>query len=589
MPSSTFELPAPLSSLPAVTHAEPLTLLGIGFGPTHLALAAAFQETVADSGDKMCLFLEQKHAFSWHDALLLPQSKMQISFLKDLATFRNPTSRFTFLSYLHSRGVDRLAQFSNVGSWTPTRVEWAGYLAWAAKQLDDIVRYSHRVLAVEPVLPDAGSGTKPAVRFLKVTVLDTLTQTIHIYVTRNLSVGTGATPYVPPIFAPIILSSQTSCPGGSLISAKATEDTAPLVHTSSYLPTLRRLFGEEASSTTFDGRFAVVGGGQSSAEVWNDLGIRFPRARVDMVYRASTIVPADSTPFINSRAFDPSSTSKFFSLPGKERGGLLVELRRANYACVEPELLETMYRTLYKQRVAKDIALVRGDVNEKEIESLEQYRILAGTVVANVQVNFSAPHTAEHSDEDVHHTHGPLDSVAISRTSSRSSTDSRLSSSVDSRSPSVSRSASEHEDSTLAGSHVFGQAPSITLSYTSALSTQMQPTPASETYTAVFLGTGYHRPPSSLAFLKHVGQYAPNLHRFLNNGGEDEEDGKVYKHWQEDLVGRDYSVNFENEKYDWQIGLFLLGTNERTHGLSDSLLSVGAVRAGEVTAALRGL
>lgn len=35
------------------------------------------------------------------------------------------------------------------------------------------------------------------------------------------------------------------------------------------------------------------------------------------------------------------------------------------------------------------------------------------------------------------------------------------------------------------------------------------------------------------------------------------------------------------------VGLFLLGSNERTHGLSDSLLSVGAVRAGEVVGALR--
>ncbi|MBQ3659658.1 MAG: PDZ domain-containing protein, partial [Bacteroidales bacterium] len=39
---------------------------------------------------------------------------MQVSYLKDLATLRNPRSGFSFVSYLHDRG--RLVDFINYGS-----------------------------------------------------------------------------------------------------------------------------------------------------------------------------------------------------------------------------------------------------------------------------------------------------------------------------------------------------------------------------------------------------------------------------------------------------------------------------------------
>jgi hypothetical protein len=65
--------------------------------------------------------------------MLLPDAMMQISCLKDLATLRNPSSPFTFLSYLHEHG--RLVSFINRGSTVPTRREFADYLAWAANKV----------------------------------------------------------------------------------------------------------------------------------------------------------------------------------------------------------------------------------------------------------------------------------------------------------------------------------------------------------------------------------------------------------------------------------------------------------------------
>ena len=172
---------------------------------------------------------------------------MQISFLKDLATFRNPSSSYTFVNYLHSHGVDRLAGFSNIGCWTPSRTEWAAYLTWAADRLSDVVQYSTRVLSVEPVVENN------TVQKLCVTSVHWPTETVHVRYTRNISVGVGAIPRIPDVFS-------TAEKANSAIS-----------HTCQYLPTLRNMFGNHEENMEFDGNFAVIGGGQSSAEVGFDI------------------------------------------------------------------------------------------------------------------------------------------------------------------------------------------------------------------------------------------------------------------------------------------------------------------------------
>lgn len=115
------------------------------------------------------LFIEKQREFRWHPGMLLPNSRMQIrlasaprlvvarwltafaplSFLKDLATLRSPQSPITFLNYLHSQ--DRLLNFINRGSFTPTRKEYADYLSWAAdyvRKQGIKVRYGEEVIAI---------------------------------------------------------------------------------------------------------------------------------------------------------------------------------------------------------------------------------------------------------------------------------------------------------------------------------------------------------------------------------------------------------------------------------------------------------
>ncbi len=88
-------------------------LLGVGFGPSNLALAIAVSEhNAASRGPHLNVrFLERQKTFGWHRGMLIDDATMQVSFLKDLVTMRNPASDFSFLCYLHERG--RLVDFIN--------------------------------------------------------------------------------------------------------------------------------------------------------------------------------------------------------------------------------------------------------------------------------------------------------------------------------------------------------------------------------------------------------------------------------------------------------------------------------------------
>lgn len=52
--------------------------------------------------------------------------------------------------------------------------------------------------------------------------------------------------------------------------------------------------------------------------------------------------------------------------------------------------------------------------------------------------------------------------------------------------------------------------------------------------------------------------------------------------------GRDYRVNLDANKVSSDAGIWLQGCNEKTHGLSDSLLSILAVRGGEIVSSVFG-
>jgi len=301
-------------------------VVGVGFGPSNLALAIALDDcTRQQRVNCRSLFLERQPHFKWHGGMLLPGSNMQISFLKDLVSLRDPTSPFTFVNYLHKSG--RLLDFTNCKTFYPSRVEFNDYLRWAAGQFSAMVEYGETVVAVEPV---SSGQSVVALRVSTRTVDGTERQ----HIARNLVVAVGGVPHVPAGFRSIAGDPR-------------------VVHTSGYLesPITAALNGEAP-------RIAVIGGGQSAAEVTLDLSERLPNAHVDLVFRGHALKPSDSSPFVNE-IFNPEYTDYFHSRDDSQRGAIIRSFRNTNYAVVDPDLLDQLYRMTYQQRVsgARKLAL----------------------------------------------------------------------------------------------------------------------------------------------------------------------------------------------------------------------------------------
>ena len=293
-------------------HVPVLDFVGVGFGPSNLALAIAAQERDCDpavSHPIRAQFFELKPEFGWHTGMLIPGATMQISFLKDLVTQRNPQSEFSFLSYLTERG--RLTEFINYKTFFPTRLEFHDYLAWAAAKVEAKVRYGARVTAireVDSVFEVEINGDRSDGGRVRA---------------RNVVVAGGLAPQLPP---------------GVTRSPRQ-------VHNHEFLHELERL-----PSRNHD-RFVVVGAGQSAAEVAAYLHDMSPSVEVHGVFAKYGYSPADDSPFAN-RVFDPDAVDDFYGADPGVRRQLINYHRSTNYSAVDLPLIEDLYAREYAERVA---------------------------------------------------------------------------------------------------------------------------------------------------------------------------------------------------------------------------------------------
>ncbi|MGD2113599.1 MAG: SidA/IucD/PvdA family monooxygenase [Acidobacteriota bacterium] len=316
-----------MSETPAVRRADEqhiYDVLGIGFGPANLALAVALEEQAERKGgrDLERLFLEARERPSWHPGMLIEDSLIQITVLKDLITVCNPRSRFTFLNYLKEK--DRLFEFLNVRDLFPSRVEFNDYLSWAAEQLAHRVRYGHRVSAVEPV-EDGGD-----VDLLRVRVERVADGGEEVLLARNVVVATGGRPWLPD---------GIELPGGDLADR--------VFHAYDFMQRMDRGFPDRQGSH----RFVVIGGGQSGAELFYTLLKRYPNADVTATVRRYGYKPVDESDFTNE-VFFPEMTDFVYNLPGDKRREVIDSFRDVNYATVDHPLIQKIYRHLYDERVA---------------------------------------------------------------------------------------------------------------------------------------------------------------------------------------------------------------------------------------------
>lgn len=239
-------------------------VVGIGFGPSNLSLAIALEEHGAADPDNeiSALFFERQPTFGWHRNMLLPTTTMQISFLKDLVTFRNPTSSFSFIAYLHASG--RLPQFVNNQDFFPTRQEFHQYLEWAQARVADRIAYGSDVTSIR--LP---RGAVPELSDrLRLEVADANGRAGRVVEARNVVISTGLVPSMP----------------------EGTERDERVWHSSEFLEKYHRMDPRELR------RVAVAGAGQSAAEITRFLYDELPHAQVWSVIPSYGYSVADDTP-----------------------------------------------------------------------------------------------------------------------------------------------------------------------------------------------------------------------------------------------------------------------------------------------------
>jgi len=292
-------------------------VLGIGFGPSNLALAIAIYEhnwalTTTDEID--AVFVEKQDSFGWHRGMLLDDATMQVSFLKDLVTMRDPTSPHSFISYLHDCG--RLVDFMNHKTLFPLRIEFHDYLEWAARRMSHLVEYGSEVVDVEPVYEE---GVVSAFDVK----LRTSSGDEDVRRTRNLIIAAGLELRMPP----------------------GIERSSLVWHNRDFLRRIETLSRDPAPS-----RFAVIGAGQSAAEVTGYLHREFPDAEIYAVFSRYGYSPADDSPFAN-RIFDPDAVDMYYSAPPPVKQMLLDYHRNTNYSVVDPDLIEDLYRRAYQEKV----------------------------------------------------------------------------------------------------------------------------------------------------------------------------------------------------------------------------------------------
>lgn len=271
---------------------------GIGAGPFNLSVAAL----LAPLHQVHSAFFDRRKQFDWHPGMMLPGAKLQTSFLKDLVTSADPTSSYSFLAYLVAKR--RFYRFINAEFSHVERREFADYLGWVAGRLPNL-KLDRDVREVD--LKDGqlrlrfDHGEAQA---------------------RDLVVATGSVPRIPDWAKP--------------------HQGERCLHTHTYLAHVPDLSGL---------RVAVIGGGQSGAEIVLDLlsGTRGTPHSVTWLTRRQTLEALDETPFCNE-FFTPDYVDVFHGLPNARKPAIVDRQKLASDG-VSPNTLKELYQLLYLDRL----------------------------------------------------------------------------------------------------------------------------------------------------------------------------------------------------------------------------------------------
>lgn len=283
--------------------------IGVGFGPSNIALAIALEERGLL---RNALFLETQASCAWHPGMLIAGTDIQHNPLRDLVTPRNPGSPYGFLSYLKDK--DRLFDYLNLAAPYPPRIEYAGYVDWVGLQFSDHVKFSTRVVRISPANDAHG---------LPLMAVETSTGDIHF--ARALSFATGRSRMIPAEF-----------------ERHMGDD---VVHLSDYLFAKRRWLAHHRAPA-----IAVIGGSQSAIEIVLDLLGSIGEGRIINVSRSFGFRLKDLSAF-TEQIYYPEFVDYFHGAGTANQNRISAELWRSNYGAADPDVIAALNLKLYEQRV----------------------------------------------------------------------------------------------------------------------------------------------------------------------------------------------------------------------------------------------
>jgi lysine N6-hydroxylase len=250
-------------------------------------------------------FYEQKEQFIWHEGLLFDNASIQISVFKDLVSLVDPTSKYSFLSFLHNQG--RLYNFINANFSSVKRIEFNQYFQWVCSKLKNLY-FGNKV---------------ESINFKDRFIVQSNKNTVGA---DNIVIGIGQKPFIPK-WAKNHISDN-------------------VFHAGKYLKLKNNLKNK---------RVAVIGGGQTGAEIFLDLlnsSKGEPPLSCLWLTRRNNFFPLDDSPFSNE-LFMPIYSNYFSTLPLDAKEAALQELKLTNLG-ISKETVKNIYQLVYINNFLKE-------------------------------------------------------------------------------------------------------------------------------------------------------------------------------------------------------------------------------------------
>ncbi|NRB16808.1 MAG: SidA/IucD/PvdA family monooxygenase [Rhodobacteraceae bacterium] len=284
-------------------------IVGIGFGPANIALAIALEEL---HPDKSFRFVDSQKQIVWQNEMLFENaldvySNIQNSPHRDLATPRNPRSRYSFLNYLHENGL--FWTQLNLNMSMPLRPDFANYIAWVAENFRDHFIGGTWVTGIEP------RGDHYAIKCDKGPEI----------LARHVVLGTGRPPQIPEQFQGI---KNPNC-----------------IHFTKYNSSI------EAMVAGNDKRIAIVGSSQTAAEIVLHLTKMHPQIEVDVIMRRFGFPLKDTTPFV-SEIYFPEFTDLYFNSSEAMKRRIDRDVYGTNYGTADEDVIQEIYQQIYYDKLA---------------------------------------------------------------------------------------------------------------------------------------------------------------------------------------------------------------------------------------------